>query len=96
MSALQILNISAEGGRIDPGLIREFDKRRPFSRTDPYQKTELLGRQPERLEAGIVITRERARRCTSLEAWTLCCDDFQRFWIKTVHIYLLDNPILAK
>jgi len=88
------LNISAQRRRIDSGLVRKIDQRRSCVRTDPNQQAELLGRQPERLEAGIVISRECTRRRPRLEARTLCCDAFQQFWIKTVHVYLLDKRIL--
>ena len=80
------MNISAEGSRIDSRAIREIDERRSLGRPDPDQEAELLGGQPERLEASVIISRDGTRRRTRLKARTIRSDALQRFRIKTVHV----------
>ena len=90
---LEVLHIPAEGGGIDSGANREIDERRSLGGADPDQEAELLGRQPERLEAGVVIARDGTRRRPNLKARTFRRDALQGFRIKPAHVCTLDNSL---
>ncbi|GAC1332932.1 MAG: hypothetical protein NVSMB26_13310 [Beijerinckiaceae bacterium] len=94
-SLLQVLNTPAKGGRIDPGAGCEIDERCSLARSDSHKEGELLGGQPERLEARVVVTRDCTRGRASLEPRALGRHAPHGIQIKRAHIHTLDMCALT-